>query len=133
MDAALREWVRNRADDRCEYCRIRQRHLPLERLWIEHIVPRQHGGDDGVQNLAMACARCNRNKGPNLASIDLMTKQIVPLFNPRSQVWHEHFSFQGMWVQGLTACGRVTLELLNMNAPDRLRLRAALLANDELA
>lgn len=33
---------------------------------IEHIVPRHHGGDDSVGNLALACARCNHQKGKRL-------------------------------------------------------------------
>lgn len=33
---------------------------------IEHIVPRHHGGDDSVENLALACARCNHQKGKRL-------------------------------------------------------------------
>lgn len=30
---------------------------------IEHIVPRGHGGTDDPRNLALACARCNSEKG----------------------------------------------------------------------
>jgi 5-methylcytosine-specific restriction endonuclease McrA len=30
---------------------------------IEHILPRAHGGDDDPHNLALACARCNFQKG----------------------------------------------------------------------
>jgi 5-methylcytosine-specific restriction endonuclease McrA len=30
---------------------------------IEHIVPRSQGGTDAPENLAMACARCNHEKG----------------------------------------------------------------------
>lgn len=30
---------------------------------IEHIVPRNHGGGDEAENLALACARCNAGKG----------------------------------------------------------------------
>ena len=30
---------------------------------IEHIVPRTHGGSDALENLAMACGRCNSQKG----------------------------------------------------------------------
>lgn len=35
---------------------------------IEHIVARCHGGDDSVENLALACARCNHQKGKRLDS-----------------------------------------------------------------
>lgn len=30
---------------------------------IEHIAPRTHGGTDDVDNLALACKRCNSEKG----------------------------------------------------------------------
>ena len=30
---------------------------------IEHIVPRNHGGTDDIENLALACDRCNGEKG----------------------------------------------------------------------
>ena len=33
---------------------------------IEHIVAKQHGGLDDFSNLALACHRCNDQKGPNL-------------------------------------------------------------------
>jgi len=30
---------------------------------VEHIVPKHHGGTDDVENIAVACARCNSEKG----------------------------------------------------------------------
>jgi 5-methylcytosine-specific restriction endonuclease McrA len=33
---------------------------------IEHIVPRHHGGTDALENLALACSRCNALKGKRL-------------------------------------------------------------------
>jgi 5-methylcytosine-specific restriction endonuclease McrA len=30
---------------------------------IEHILPQNHGGTDDLANLALACARCNSQKG----------------------------------------------------------------------
>ena len=30
---------------------------------VEHIVPRNHGGSDDLPNLALACTRCNAEKG----------------------------------------------------------------------
>ena len=30
---------------------------------LEHIVPRNHGGTDELENLAVACRRCNNTKG----------------------------------------------------------------------
>lgn len=36
---------------------------PLGAATVEHIVPQTRGGDDDVHNLAVACARCNTEKG----------------------------------------------------------------------
>jgi 5-methylcytosine-specific restriction endonuclease McrA len=36
---------------------------PVSRATIEHIVPRSHGGTDDLENLGLACARCNFQKG----------------------------------------------------------------------
>jgi len=36
---------------------------PVTRATIEHIWPRTHGGNDHLENLALACGRCNREKG----------------------------------------------------------------------
>jgi 5-methylcytosine-specific restriction endonuclease McrA len=33
---------------------------------VEHIVPRTHGGTDAIDNLAVACRRCNVGKGKRL-------------------------------------------------------------------
>jgi hypothetical protein len=126
MYAATRRRVQRRARNRCEYCQLSQAAAPVVRFQIEHVRPRQHGGDDALKNLAFACPRCNRFKGPNLAGIDPRTKRLVPLFNPRTQDWHDHFEFDGIRIVGLAAIGRATVRLLNMNADDRLKVRAAL-------
>lgn len=54
---------------------------------MEHIIARQHGGQTILDNLAWACHRCNRRKGPNLTGIDPSTHEIAPLFHPRRDVW----------------------------------------------
>lgn len=36
---------------------------PISDATIEHIVPRNHGGTEALSNLAIACARCNGEKG----------------------------------------------------------------------
>lgn len=36
---------------------------PLNGATLEHIVPKNHGGTDELDNLAIACARCNSEKG----------------------------------------------------------------------
>ena len=49
MDEAARQSVRRRADNRCEYCLLRQEHSDLTHH-IEHVVAKQHGGDDALEN-----------------------------------------------------------------------------------
>jgi 5-methylcytosine-specific restriction endonuclease McrA len=39
---------------------------PLSSATVEHIVPKNHGGDDSIANLAIACTRCNVLKGSRL-------------------------------------------------------------------
>jgi hypothetical protein len=131
MHPRIRKFVRERAQDRCEYCRLRQDAAPVVRFQVEHIRARQHGGDDADENLALACARCNGFKGTNLTAIDPETDEIVTVFNPRTEHWSEHFVLVGIEIQGVTATGRATVELLQMNAGDRLKARAALIERGE--
>ena len=132
MDKTTRDMVRQRAGNRCEYCGLRQEHYGTWRHQIEHVVPKKHGGTDEEANLALACMRFNLCKSSNLSGIDSDTGNIEALFNPRSQHWHEHFRLNADRVVGLTPTGRATVSVLNMNDPERLRLRGELLANGEL-
>jgi len=125
MDPAIRDLVRRRAGNACEYYRIPQKATPLISFHIEHIVSRQHGGSDTANTLALACDRCNAYKGPNLTSIDPDTNAVVPLFNPRRDSWGNHFVVRDGNVVGVTAKGRATARLLNINAPRRVELRQA--------
>jgi 5-methylcytosine-specific restriction endonuclease McrA len=69
VGAALRRAVIQRADSCCEYCGMPDDVLRLPHE-PDHIIPTQHGGQTVLENLAYTCFRCNRFKGPNLASID---------------------------------------------------------------
>jgi hypothetical protein len=125
METATRVAVRTRAGERCEYCRIHQRHYVLT-FHVEHIVARQHGGSDDAANLALACHACNRSKGPNLAGLDPDTGHLTRLFHPRTDVWTTHFTLQVGRILGRTPVGRATVQVLNMNQPERVRTRLAL-------
>lgn len=122
MDAQLRQSVRARAAYQCEYCRLPQELSEL-RFHIEHVIPRQHGGGDDVDNLALACPDCNLRKGPNLTGIDPETGEVVRLFHPRRDAWSDHFGYVGSAIDGATPIGRTTLSLLQMNDPERRRVR----------
>ena len=90
--------------------------MPLE---IEHIIPEGVGGSSDEANLWLACPRCNRHKGMQIDALDEMTNERVPLFNPRQQRWAEHFAWEqdGLYIVGLTAIGRATVQALQMNNP----------------
>jgi hypothetical protein len=122
MDARQRQRVRQRAAGRCEYCRLRQEQEPLP-FHVEHVTPRQHGGKDALENLALACHHCNLHKGPNLSGLDPLTAELTRLFHPRLDDWNEHFSRRGGRIVGLSPVGRTTVHLLRVNAPGRLQLR----------
>ncbi len=126
MDAATRKFVRRRAGERCEYCGLRQEHSEL-RHHVEHIIAKQHGGSDDAGNLALACHRCNLRKGPNLAGIDPHTGQVGSLFHPRRDLWSDHFVLEGVRITGVTAIGRATVQVLDLNDARRLELRAEIL------
>ena len=126
MDAKTRRLVRARAGSRCEYCGLHQEESPLIPLQIEHVLPKKHGGRDDRGNLALACIDCNLHKGTNIAGLDPQTGMLTPLFNPRAQVWADHFLWIGIEIDGITPVGRVTIYVLDMNNADRLELRLLL-------
>jgi hypothetical protein len=127
MDAAVREYVRQRAGGRCEYCL-----LPEEAdewpFHLEHIIAKQHGGEEDKSNFCWACSRCNLFKGPNIASIDRTVAELVPLYNPRIDVWRDHFDVREVFILGLTPVGRATANLLQMNDSRRVELRQDLIS-----
>ena len=123
MDEPTRSLVRDRAGDRCEYCRLLQAALPSSTFQVDHIVAKQHKGRARPDNLALACERCNLYKGTNLSAIDPESGQVVRLFHPREDRWEDHFRIDNGVVVGLTDRGRATVELLNMNAELRVKLR----------
>jgi hypothetical protein len=128
MDAALRRLVRERAESRCEYCRIHQDQDPFFTFPVDHIIAVQHGGTTEAENLCLSCYRCNSHKGPNVASLDPRTGELVRLFHPRRDDWNEHFFWQGGYLVGRTGIGRATVALLAVNHPDYVHLRESLIA-----
>jgi hypothetical protein len=121
--------VQERAAFRCEYCGLPQSAFPLP-FQIDHVRAEKHGGETIESNLALACTHCNRYKGPNIAGVDAASGQIVRLFNPRTDGWHQHFEADGPYLRGKTAIGRATVDVLAMNDGDQLRVRGALLKED---
>jgi hypothetical protein len=126
MERLLQELVWRRAGGVCEYCLLPSTLAPVP-FQIDHIVAQQHGGETVESNLALACLRCNTHKGPNIAGIDPVTGEIVPLFHPRKQQWDRHFRWEGPILTGVTPSARATIEVLDINNAVRLALRASLM------
>jgi hypothetical protein len=126
LSGETREFVRQRAADACEYCALPEYASVLPHQ-IDHIVGRQHRGSDEVDNLCLSCIRCNQKKGPNIASIDPDTSAVTALYHPRRHSWLEHFATVDARITGLSPEGRATVQLMDMNNPDRVLLREALL------
>jgi hypothetical protein len=126
MKRSLRQFVRERAGGRCEYCHIPDAAVPAASFHIEHILAKQHRGVDAPHNRCWSCHRCNLRKGPNLSGRDPLTGKVVRLFNPRRQRWNRHFEWRGVVLVGLTATGRATIAVLDINHPQRIQLRREL-------
>ena len=126
MDDALRQLVWDRAAGTCEYCRLPQR-LDILPFQIDHVISIKHHGPTSADNLALSCYNENAYKGPNIAGIDVVTGQLTRLFNPRQDDWNEHFSWLGPELVGRTAVGRTTIDVLNINLPERVEHRRLLI------
>jgi len=120
--------VRERAKYLCEYCHTSEKWQYVS-FTIDHVVPLAHNivGTDTLNNLALACFHCNRRKSNKTTVIDYQTGEFVPLFNPRQHTWSEHFSWSndGTQILPLTAIGRVTVDLLELNRERIMRIRWA--------
>ncbi|RLC10665.1 MAG: HNH endonuclease [Deltaproteobacteria bacterium] len=126
IPAALRHFVRERAEWRCEYCLVPES-AAFASYEMDHIIAQKHGGLSQADNLALSCALCNKHKGSDLASLDPETGDIVALYHPRRDKWTDHFLLSDAQFIPLTQTGRVTVRLLQLNAPERLKERELLI------
>ena len=94
---------------------------------LDHIVPIKHHGSELLENLALACSACNNHKGTNLVGVDVKTKKVIRLYDPRNDRWRAHFRWNGPLLVGKTAIGRVTVDVLSINLNYRIELRQELI------
>jgi hypothetical protein len=125
VSPALRELIFQRARGRCEYCLIPDGAVLVPHE-VDHIIALKHGGLTEIDNLALSCTLCNKHKGSDLASLDSDTGSVVALFHPRRDKWPEHFKIEGGQILALTAVGRVTVRLLQLNTSERVEERVLL-------
>lgn len=125
----MRQSVARRARECCEYCRSQFAYSP-DPFVVEHIIPRDEGGDDDQSNLAFSCAGCNGHKYTKTKAQDTLTGRIVSVFHPRREYWQDHFEWSTdlTLIIGLTPTGRATVEALHLNRPGVVNLRRLLIA-----
>ena len=120
----LREQVAAQARHRCGYCLTAEAvvGIPME---LDHVIPEARGGLTEENNLWLACSLCNDCKNDRIAALDPVTGEIERLFDPRHQVWNEHFRWtaEGDRIVGLTSTGRATVAALNLNRPTMVLAR----------
>jgi len=123
----LRRLVAERARDCCEYCRS-QTAYAMQSFSVEHIVPRSRGGLTVGLNLAWSCQGCNNHKYTKVEAPDPVGGAVVPLFNPRTQRWRDHFTWSNdaTLILGLTPSGRATVIALRLNREGLVNLRGVL-------
>jgi hypothetical protein len=125
MPSAMRRLVEQRAVYRCEYCLLLA-DISLFPHEVDHVIAEKHGGVTNPDNLAYTCWRCNRRKGTDLGSFDPQTGSFSMLFNPRTQIWYEHFVIEDDLIIGFTPEGRTTVAFLQLNSDARLAERRRL-------
>lgn len=126
IPADLARRVRLRAGNVCEYCRLPQSSQEAT-FHVDHIRPRDAGGETRLDNLALACVTCSLRKSARTRARDPRTRRLVPLFHPRRDLWAEHFHWNNRWrAGGTTAIGRATIAALGMNRPAVIVIRQML-------
>jgi hypothetical protein len=124
--AEVRRQVIERAGNCCEYCLFPQK-FEVSTFHIEHIIPRKHGGSNGLDNLCLSCPFCNTYKGSDFASFDPQTGELALLYHPRKHQWNDHFKLNDGKIEALTPEGRVTVLLLRLNRISAVKDREALI------
>ncbi len=122
----MRLLARSRADRLCEYCLTHEDDC-LFTLQIDHIISAKHGGAAELENLALACIFCNRQKGSDVGTM-LAGRCFTRFFNPRLDSWSEHFRFAGAVIEPITAIGEATTRILRFNDQERVAEREELIA-----
>jgi len=115
----------SRAGERCEYCHLPQA-TQVATFPVDHVAPLVSGGDTELGNLALACPQCNALKWTHREATDPGTGEVMPLFDPRTQRWADHFRWSSAdptVLEPLTSGARATLALLDLNSEIRRDIR----------
>lgn len=107
MTEGEREAVAERAGRCCECC-LSQELISHDDFAVEHIRPRVEGGSDHPDNLAWSRRGCNNRKFTAQTATDPVTGVVVPLYNPRTDHWRDHFVWNSDFsrLEGTSPIGR---------------------------
>ena len=72
ISPSLRQFVFERADNRCEYCGLSQIGQAAT-FHVDHVIPLAEDGQTAEGNLALACVSCSLRKAARLNVIDPVT------------------------------------------------------------
>jgi 5-methylcytosine-specific restriction endonuclease McrA len=126
IPSRLAREVRERAGYVCEYCMLPQSSQEAT-FHIDHVVPRSLGGKTTADNLALACVTCSLRKAARRRARDPQSGMLVPLYNPRTDTWEDHFDLTRRWrIRGRSRTGRATIEALGMNRAAVIAIRQVL-------
>jgi hypothetical protein len=127
ISAKKREAVEKRAKNLCEYYLCPQNHSP-QRFSVEHVLAKVKKGSDDLENLALACQTCNNHKYTKTEAIDPFSKEMALLYNPRKDIWEEHFIWSADFSEiiGVSPTGRATVKTLKLNREGVQNLRRLL-------
>jgi len=131
QDRLVRQVVRPRAHDACEYCllptsgQFQIDHAIPSALWSACVAGQLHpaGGPissrrrpDHLDTFAWCCAFCNLGKRQQVTY--RIGTQALRLFDPRGDRWAEHFTFANSYllIVGLTPIGVATQRALGLNS-----------------
>jgi hypothetical protein len=92
---------------------------------IEHVVPRGRGGNSDPENLSLACPSCNLHKADRVDFVLVQGHPAIALFNPRTDIWNEHFEWEDYQLIGKTNVGLATIRMLDLNHDRRIKIRQA--------
>ncbi len=122
----LRRRIVAQARHRCGYC-LSQEKIVGAAMEIDHLFPHARGGLTIEENLWLACSFCNDYKGDRVIAEDPETGRSARIFNPRFQIWTEHFEWNSTatMILGKTTTGRASVAALKLNRPLLVRARKA--------
>jgi hypothetical protein len=108
-----------RAVNCCEYCHLEDDVNYISHQ-IDHIISLKHGGKTELENLAYSCFSCNNNKGSDVGTVLIPELKFIRFFNPRIDIWDEHFELVHGVIYSLTPIGEATIKILQMNTLEKI-------------